>query len=70
MNLRGALSVVLVLLLFAGSGAAAFEENVDTSNKASADVDRPLENHVKAFLNRFVPPLYEAFFSGKEDRTG
>lgn len=53
------LAILVALIFLAGSTSAMFEENMGVNDKAEASVDRPLINHIKAFANNYVPPLYD-----------
>lgn len=57
------LSVLFILVCLIGLSSAIFNENVGVKDSADASVDRPLINHIKAFTNNYVPPVYNLFFA-------
>lgn len=60
--MRKIATLAVLIMLILGSGAAAFEENMQYEESAQANVDRPMINHVKVFLNNYIPPLYNLIF--------
>jgi 4-hydroxybenzoate polyprenyltransferase len=57
--MRKLISIILVFVFLLGGATATFNENMDVNDDAQASVDRPLMNHVKSFLNQYIPPLYD-----------
>lgn len=60
--MRKLITLLLALTLVVGTGASVFQENMNYNEDANAAVDRPMINHVKAFLNNYLPPVYNLLF--------
>lgn len=56
---RKAFTFILLVVFLVSTASAAFNENMDVNDDAQASVDRPLTNHIKAFFNEYMPPLYD-----------
>lgn len=57
--MKKGLAIFVALVFLIGTASAAFNENMNFNDDADASVDRPLMNHVKAFFNEYIPPVYD-----------
>lgn len=63
--MRKILTIFVAILMVVGAGSAAFQENMDHEDEADANVDRPAINHLKSFLNEYLPPVYNLVFGDR-----